>query len=103
MAWEGSTRRQRLPSDWRSRIVPRIMRRDNHRCQWPNDHGICGWQATDIDHKQPGDNHSDDNLWALCSWHHDKKTAHEGNTARRNNGYIREKRTPESHPGIINN
>lgn len=101
MAWEGSTRAQRLPKDWASRTVPRIMRRDHRQCQWPAEHGICRWPATDVDHKQPGDNHSDDNLWALCTWHHQHKTAAEGIEARRINGYVSERRKPESHPGIV--
>ena len=101
MAWEGSTRARRLPGTWRSTIVPRIMSRDSRQCQWPTDTGICAWPATDIDHKIAGDDHRDENLWALCRWHHERKTSAEGAQQRRNNGYARERRAVEKHPGLI--
>lgn len=96
MAWEGSDRRDRLPADWASDIVPRILARDFYRCQLA--YGGCTRTATEVDHKTPGDDHSDANLQAVCSWCHGKKTSAEGNAARPR--YSR-RRPPERHPGLL--
>ncbi len=95
--WQGSTRRSRLPLDWSSRIVPRIMARDHGICY------LCGQPGADtIDHIQPGDNHTDTNLaavhdrtWPHC---HRYKSSREGNTARHR---YRDRRSTEPHPGTI--
>jgi len=101
MAWDTSNRRAELPPDWRSKRRPRILARDGHQCQWPTELGPCGHPATDVDHKQPGNDHSDDNLWALCGWHHDHKTQGEAAAARRAKGYLSTKRSQEQHPGLV--
>lgn len=93
--WVGSTRSSRLPHNWASDIVPRILTRD-HRICW-----LCGGPGADaVDHKQRGDDHSDANLaaahdktWPHC---HRKKSSAEGNAAR-----PRERREPEPHPGLL--
>lgn len=92
-----------LPKDWASRTRPRILRRDKHVCQWPlATGGTCGEPATDVDHKNPaylGGTDDDDNLWALCRWHHNKKTAGEASAAAHHKPP--KKRPTESHPGLI--
>lgn len=83
MAWEGSTRKARLPADWAARRR-RVLARDGWRCVAVDDTGArCSLAATDVDHVKRGDDHSEDNLQSLCPWHHGKKSAHEGVEARR--------------------
>lgn len=102
-AWQGSTRRHRLPPDW-PKIRKRILRRDGHVCQTRDDrYRICGRPATEVDHKRPGDDHSDGNLEAICEWHHARKSSREGNAAKaKNRREIASRfRTSENHPGIL--
>lgn len=95
--WHDSDRRTELPPDWPI-IRARIWARDGGRCQWPTDTGTCGWPGRDVDHRHDPHDHRDTNLWVLCGWHHDRKTAAEGNASRRR---ISSKRPPERHPGLI--
>lgn len=81
MAWEGSTRRQRLPKDW-PRIRRRIIRRDGGVCTaLYSDERRCELPGTDVDHIIPGDDHRDVNLQLLCTWHHARKSSSEGGSA----------------------
>lgn len=81
MAWAGSTRRARLPKDW-PRTRRRILRRDDHSCQTRfSDGRICAMPANQVDHVEPGDDHSDANLQALCEWCHTRKSSSEGGRA----------------------
>lgn len=99
MAWSTSNRRERLPADWHSRRA-RVLRRDSYRCQALDSLGAkCGEPATDVDHINPGDDHSYANLQALCRWHHARKSSAEGAAARRPRPTQR--REPERHPGVI--
>ncbi len=99
MAWEGSTRRQRLPRDW-PRIVRRIKRRDKGVCVARYSDGRqCGLPGTDVDHIAPGDDHSDANLQLLCSWHHRRKSAAEGGTAA-GLTRVRTARPTPTHPAL---
>jgi 5-methylcytosine-specific restriction endonuclease McrA len=101
--WQNSDRRDRLPPDW-FKIRARVLRRDGHTCTHRDDYGIrCADLATDVDHIKPGDDHSMENLRALCSWHHNKKSGAEGGAAsqanrRRQN---RKFRRTEDHPGLL--
>ena len=79
-AWEGSTRADRLPSNWDS-IRRFVLRRDNYECQWPG----CRATATEVDHVIPNDDHSPANLQSLCKPHHQRKTLAEAQAARRGN------------------
>lgn len=98
MAWEGSTRRQRLPKDW-PKIRRRIIRRDK-TCRWLlSDDTVCGAQGTDVDHIIPGDDHSDSNLQLLCQWHHRRKSASEGGTAAARTR-VRTDRPKPTHPAL---
>jgi len=96
--WKGSTRRAELPSDWYSRVRPRILRRDRGVCQWRLAvGGRCGEPANQVDHKGAPDDHRDENLQALCERHHKRKSSDEGNAAHqpRPSRF----RRPERHPG----
>lgn len=99
MPWEGSDRRERLPSDWPERVAA-VKTRDQGRCTWrlPS-HKRCPRRGTDVDHRQPGDDHSLDNLQLLCPAHHGKKTAQEGLQGRRKRRAPR--REPEKQPGRL--
>lgn len=100
MPWETSNRRQELPPNWYSGIRPRILERDGHRCQWRRTRGICGSPANQVDHIGDRHDHSDDNLQALCAWHHRKKTEQESADARRK--IAAKGRLPvERHPGLL--
>lgn len=99
MPWEGSNRRERLPSDWPVRRL-RVLRRDGYMCQVRDEVGCpCGEPANEVDHIERGDNHDYDNLQAICRWHHGKKTAAEAAAARRPKPS--RFRRPEQHPGVI--
>jgi 5-methylcytosine-specific restriction protein A len=95
MAWERSTRRDRLPPDWDSRVRPAVFARDGHICY------VCGKPgANDVDHKNPGDDHSLENLGPIHKWPcHARKSAAEGGRAA---ALKRPKinREPEAHPGL---
>lgn len=99
MAWEGSDRKSRLPSDWQLRRI-RVLRRDNYRCRAVDSTGKrCDAKANQVDHIIAGDDHSLENLQALCEWHHGRKSSAEGNAARRPRATQR--RPPEAHPGML--
>jgi len=99
MAWDTSDRRLRLPDDWPLRRL-RVLRRDGYKCQARDSLGVqCGAPANQCDHIEHGDNHDLDNLQALCSWHHARKSSKEGHAARRPR--VRQRREPEPHPGML--
>jgi 5-methylcytosine-specific restriction endonuclease McrA len=94
-----SARAARLPDDWTVRRV-RVLRRDGYRCQARDSLGVkCGEPANQVDHIKPGDDHSYDNLRALCRWHHARKSSAEGAAARRPRAT--RARQPEQHPGLV--
>jgi 5-methylcytosine-specific restriction protein A len=96
--WKGSNRRAELPADWETAIRPRILARDGYQCTWIEDGVRCTARATDVDHIGDKHDHSDENLRGICDWHHKKRTAAQGNAARKR---VPEKRRPEPHPGLI--
>lgn len=97
--WASSNRRGRLPANW-PRIRKQVLTRDRHQCQARNEDGTpCSLPATDVDHIQPGDDHSLTNLQSLCAWHHKRKTAAEAAAARPQ--YAPRKRPAEKHPGAL--
>jgi len=97
--WTGSTRRDRLPKNWPA-IRRRILKRDNYTCTWPTRGGTCGQPATDVDHIINNDDHSDSNLRALCSPHHQIKSSAEGGRAAQAKRIPRS-RPQEKHPGLL--
>lgn len=100
MAWETSDRRAQLPANWAD-LVAKVKDRDGGRCTWKLPSGDrCPRRGTDVDHREPGDNHSLRNLQLLCSTHHGRKTALEGIQGRRKKRQGKKRRI-EQHPGIV--
>lgn len=97
MAWAGSDRASRLPSDWPRRRT-RVLARDAGICQL-GDPG-CTVTATEVDHVVHGDDHSLTNLQAVCTRCHAAKSAREGAYARHGNRALR-LRPSERHPGAV--
>ena len=93
-----------LPKGWERHTRPRILRRDGYVCQWPMDAGgVCGEPANQVDHKIPthlGGPETDENYWALCEWHHNKKTGREASAVA--HAIPPRARPQEQHPGLIN-
>ena len=97
MAWGSSTRRLRLPSNWKS-IRLTVLRRDSYRCKIQGTG--CRVIATEVDHIARGDNHSLGNLQAVCPSCHRQKTLSEAQeaSARKRS---RRLRPTEKHPGSM--
>jgi 5-methylcytosine-specific restriction protein A len=73
--WEGSTRSRELPPDW-SRRRAGVLDRDPI-CT------ICREAiSTEVDHIEPGNNHSYENLQGVCTRCHMRKTQQEAADAR---------------------
>lgn len=100
MAWDTSTRRQRLPKNWKQ-LRQQVFTRDRNLCQIRSEETgyICGEPATEVDHIVAGDDHHLNNLQAICTWHHRRKSSAEGNAAKVK--YESRYRKPESHPGAL--
>lgn len=76
-AWQGSTRRERLPANWEELKAEGLRRNRRQICHW------CGLPGgTDFDHKNAGDDHSQDNL----DWIHSRKDVEEGRSRRNCHG-----------------
>lgn len=102
--WQGSDRRERLPADWHI-TQPRILERDRHQCRHVrSDTGReCGAHARQVDHRVPGDDHSDANLFAICDWHHAQKSGREGGTASGKARRAKRDEAKPQHPGVMEN
>lgn len=74
-AWQGSTRRSRLPKNWPT------LRRKVLAAQ-PTCAHCHKLPATDVDHIVAGDNHDLANLQGLCSPCHTRKTVAERDRRR---------------------
>lgn len=97
MAWETDTpRRDRLPPRWTT-IRAGVLTRDQWQCQLRYDG--CQILATEVDHIQPGDDHTPANLQSVCARCHSTKSAREGVAARVTIAR-RGTRPPETHPGL---
>lgn len=95
--WYNSNRRQRLPQNWTSEIVPEVKRRAMGICEWILPSGIrCPRKGRDVDHKINNDDHSYDNLQLLCPFHHDLKTKAEAAAGRAK--FLPKRRPTEGHP-----
>lgn len=97
MTWSTSTRKERLPKDWETYIVPKILKRDKYTCKIIDDG--CQIQATEVDHIVRGDDHRFSNLQAVCERCHAKKSSREGNNAKARLKMLR-KRPTGRHPGL---
>lgn len=102
MSWEGSTRKETLPSDWRERRAA-VFARDGNRCVVIKKDGRRCWdrEQLECDHIGDREDHSLENLRTLCSWHHQRRSASQGGTASANRPRPQIKRQPETHPGLI--
>lgn len=99
MNWTGR-RRLELPANWRQ-IRTQILERDNHQCvAITRDGDRCTEPATEVDHIRRGNDHTPDNLQALCGWHHKRKTQAEAREAAANVPRITTRRPDEKHPGL---
>jgi 5-methylcytosine-specific restriction protein A len=96
MSWYTSDRHDRLPPNWDDLRV-QVMRRDGGKCKIRLDDG-CEVEATDVDHINPGDDHSLSNLRAACGYCHVRKSAREGNAAKARMR-AKAKRPKPRHPG----
>lgn len=97
MAWETSTRRQRLPKDWEQKKAA-TKRKAQGRCEAAQHHPSCDGNGAEVDHITPGDDHTLPNLQYLSTPCHDAKTRAEN--AARNKAHAQLKRRPqEQHPG----
>ncbi|RKN40798.1 HNH endonuclease [Streptomyces hoynatensis] len=103
MAWSSSGRRAQLPKGWSSRIVPRILARDGHRCVARLTDGTrcTETERLEVDHIGDPLNHGDANLQTLCRRHHKRKTQAESAQARRARPKERRRRPAERHPGLL--
>lgn len=104
MAWEGSTRRARLPDDWEERRQY-VLKRDGYRCtfKYPNTGRCHETTGLEVDHVERGDDHSYANLRTLCHRHHKRKSSQEGGQAHQamiDAKKLKFRRT-EAHPGLI--
>ncbi|MFJ4637599.1 HNH endonuclease [Streptomyces hygroscopicus] len=92
--WQGSDRRQRLPSGWR-KIRAQVLARDPI-CV------LCGVRPSGFcDHiEAKKDDHSLSGLQGVCGPCHDRKSSAEGNAAQHANPRPGRKRPPEQHPGL---
>lgn len=95
MPWSSSDRAGRLPAGW-DRLRRFILRRDRYTCQVRM--AGCHTLANQVDHILAGDDHSPENLQAICTHCHGRKSAAEGNAAK---AAIRSRRLrpTERHPG----
>lgn len=94
MAWSTSDRRDRLPANW-PHLVKQVKIRAHGRCEDPCHAEQCDGRAAEVDHIRQGDDHSLDNLQALSTACHARKT-------RLDNGYRAAVAAPvEQHPGRI--
>ncbi len=92
--WQGSTRRDRLPGNWRQ-LRRLVQQRAGGRCENVIDGQRCQSTGSHCDHIDPGDNHSVANLQWLCPPCHLSKSGREGAVARPSLY-----RRAERHPGL---
>lgn len=96
MGWETSRRRYRLPDNWAEIRLP-VLREADYVCELQLE-GVCLGRATEVDHIKRGDDHSRENLRAVCHRCHAKKSSAEGNARKRELRALRN-RPAERHPG----
>lgn len=96
MGWETSNRSFRLPWDWKFRRA-KVLARDYRLCKI---RGIgCLIRASEVDHIIHGDDHSLENLRAVCTVCHKRKTSKEAWQGRMKRRQLR-KRPLEQHPSL---
>lgn len=96
MAW--SQHRPPLPPDWEARRVL-VFSRDGFVCQLHYE-GVCTKGATEVDHIDRNDDHTLENLRAVCHACHTKRTqAQAAEATRRLWAQTKVPRPP--HPGLL--
>lgn len=103
--WSGSLRGAELPANWHI-TQPRILARDGFQCQHVRqDTGRrCLEHARDVDHIIPHSqmgSDDDDNLEALCKYHHGQKSGREGGIASGIARRAAKKTGARRHPGLL--
>lgn len=93
-----------MPKGW-EKTRRRILHRDGHTCRANREDTDerCAEPANQVDHIIPahlGGPDTDDNLQALCQWHHDQKTAREASAIA--HALPPRERPREPHPGLLN-
>jgi 5-methylcytosine-specific restriction protein A len=78
--WSSSHRSLDLPPDWDARRSS-ILARDRGLCRI-RDPKVCIKVATEVDHIEPGNDHSPENLRAACTPCHARKSSLEGNAKK---------------------
>lgn len=76
-AWQGSTRRERLPVNWDELKEDALERNPERICHWCERPG-----GTTLDHKRAGDDHRPENL----DWIHDRQDVKAGRSTRNCHG-----------------
>ena len=96
--WQGSTRLQTLPRNWRA-IRQQVLARAGYQCQHVRyDTGKrCTARANQCDHIGERNNHTLDNLQALCEYHHQRKSSSQGGRANARNHAA----DPVKHAGLL--
>ncbi|MFD1044178.1 HNH endonuclease [Kibdelosporangium lantanae] len=97
MSWTSSNRKGRLPVGWTALRIT-VLKRDRFTCQIRGQG--CTAHATEVDHIQPGDNHGLENLRAVCSTCHSRKSTSEGIRAKARLRALRH-RPADRHPGLL--
>jgi 5-methylcytosine-specific restriction protein A len=109
-------RTESLPPGWEV-IRQRVLYRDGYRCTWFPGTDIAGTlyresyshpyrctnKATDVDHIESNNNHSDNNLRSLCKQHHNEKTSslsYEQHKQKKLNYLNKFRTSSQKHPGL---
>lgn len=103
MGWETSNRRKDLPPNW-NKVRQERFKVDGYRCTARDEYGQrCTFAAEECDHIGKRTDHRIEMLRSLCTWHHSKKTAEQGQEAMRKkmNKINQRFRITEKHPGDL--
>lgn len=105
MAWEGSDRKQFLPSNWNS-LRQKRFELDGFRCTFVDSSGRrCKRIPTDCDHLGDREDHRIEMLTSLCGWHHSRKSGRQGAAGRERRRRRRKTHwkslRDEEHPGLL--
>lgn len=97
MAWHNSTRYDRLPNDWHTRVRA-VKARAQGNCEATHHVDACNGKGQEVDHIVQGDHHDLANLQLLSTPCHQAKTRAEN--AARNTLHAKLRHRPdEKHPG----
>lgn len=102
--WQNSDRRDHLPSNWAA-LREQRFKMDGYRCtaKDPSTDERCPEPAEECDHLGRRDDHRLHMLTSLCTWHHGKKSGHQGAKAMwaRKKAHEKKFRRTEEHPGLL--